>query len=1053
MMEDGAVSSPPTALQVHAIGLGHPEIRLGDAVITPASDRLFALAFQLCLRAGEYIVRDELVALFWGDAAPTKGRHSLRQMLYRLRQMGLPLFDAGDAVHLPEAAVYCDVREVLRDGWELEAPAEMVRAGGGRMIFGPLDTSEAYRDWHDALEARVRSQVRRAALRHLTAARREGRWRDLEDWALQVLRHDALNEEATLGLAESMVMQGSKARALELLDGYLRELGETADRIGLPARVLRKRIVGVGGEATPRTRKELIGRDGELRRALGFIQRQHDEVGPRHLLIQGAAGSGKSRMALEVADAAVMMGYTVLHAPMPPREQATKLSAVQSLCQQLLEAPGCAAVSPWAMEALRSICAGGTSSQFIGLPHPAATADSSLVVALSEALVAVSEECRTLLILEDAHNLVNTESSIPWRAALTNESSRLRILTTTRTIGTPALNGWLNAQRASVDILHLEPLDEASTITLASSLLAGTSYHDSATATRIAHKSAGNPLFTYMLAAHALSGGSLATLPASLEASLSAGLRALPEEAVLVAHHIKCLGPFARISTARMLTGISPVEYERVLSTLEYEGVLRLDAQGVLRVHECWADVLDSHRPKTVVAHQRLRVAEYLMTLGPESLTPEANLHAALLFHQAGDALQCFEALIRAGDSLYERGLVERALATFTDAADVATTPLLRAKALLRSSLCKQSAGDVAGAYATAVIGKAIVHDFTSEPSGTHLLLTAQAADTAWRTGHPFGALIETIVAQLADGRISPEARNQAAFFALRILFNDRRSPLLDDLVRSITLQSRTDAPTLFGDLSLLVLAAENGDADTVTRIDHRFAEPFDGSVPGFAHALALRYLSQALRWTGQYKRAVSVCSRAESLTQTHRLLNEASILAVQAGFLHLDVEDLDQAAVQLSQAFALSASLGASSERSTALWHLESRLNLQQGNYQVAYQLLRKHKSDILADVLLKRQCAAASMTAFAAAQMGDHSVADQMLRLALPVFESEPPSLQLDFPVELCARTLGVLKRDRESRTLADAYLTKRRSHFPIPLSPAVSLLSTRERASSEP
>jgi DNA-binding SARP family transcriptional activator len=193
---------------VHALGLGHAEIRVGDTVITPTSDRLFALTFHLCLRAGEDIARDELVAMFWADDPPTKGRHSLRQMLYRLRKMGLPLNDAGDAVHLPEAAVWCDVREVLRDGWELDAPAEMVRAGGEHIIASTLEVSEDYRDWYDALEARVRSQVRRAALRHLSAARREGRWRDLEGWALQVLRHDALNEEATLALAESMVRPG-----------------------------------------------------------------------------------------------------------------------------------------------------------------------------------------------------------------------------------------------------------------------------------------------------------------------------------------------------------------------------------------------------------------------------------------------------------------------------------------------------------------------------------------------------------------------------------------------------------------------------------------------------------------------------------------------------------------------------------------------------------------------------------------------------------------------------------------------------------------------------
>ncbi|MFM8780125.1 MAG: hypothetical protein ACKOFO_01320, partial [Gemmatimonadota bacterium] len=65
------MSTPPPAPQVHAIGLGRAAIRLGAAVITPASDRLFALAFHLCLRAGEYIRRDELVTLFWSDAVPT----------------------------------------------------------------------------------------------------------------------------------------------------------------------------------------------------------------------------------------------------------------------------------------------------------------------------------------------------------------------------------------------------------------------------------------------------------------------------------------------------------------------------------------------------------------------------------------------------------------------------------------------------------------------------------------------------------------------------------------------------------------------------------------------------------------------------------------------------------------------------------------------------------------------------------------------------------------------------------------------------------------------
>lgn len=69
---------------MHAIGLGRAEIRLRETVITPASDRLFALAFQLCLRADEHIARDDLVGLFWADAPPTKGLLAVKAGFLRL---------------------------------------------------------------------------------------------------------------------------------------------------------------------------------------------------------------------------------------------------------------------------------------------------------------------------------------------------------------------------------------------------------------------------------------------------------------------------------------------------------------------------------------------------------------------------------------------------------------------------------------------------------------------------------------------------------------------------------------------------------------------------------------------------------------------------------------------------------------------------------------------------------------------------------------------------------------------------------------------------------
>ena len=78
--------------------------------------------------------------------------------------------------------------------------------------------------------------------RHIARGRREGRWSDVETAARLCLATDPLNEEATLALAEAIAMGGSKADALRLLDAYIWELGDREKTIGLPAKLLRRRI-------------------------------------------------------------------------------------------------------------------------------------------------------------------------------------------------------------------------------------------------------------------------------------------------------------------------------------------------------------------------------------------------------------------------------------------------------------------------------------------------------------------------------------------------------------------------------------------------------------------------------------------------------------------------------------------------------------------------------------------------------------------------------------------------------------------------------------------
>ena len=70
--------------------IGDCLIEVDDSRVTPAAPHLFGLLLLLSLRQGKPISRQEIQALLLADAATsTLASHNLRQLLYRLRQMGL----------------------------------------------------------------------------------------------------------------------------------------------------------------------------------------------------------------------------------------------------------------------------------------------------------------------------------------------------------------------------------------------------------------------------------------------------------------------------------------------------------------------------------------------------------------------------------------------------------------------------------------------------------------------------------------------------------------------------------------------------------------------------------------------------------------------------------------------------------------------------------------------------------------------------------------------------------------------------------------------------
>src|SRR5437868_12973777 len=80
--------------------LGSVAIDVGKRRLGPSSGRLFALLLYLSFRRGHATSRRVVQELLFPESEHGQAAHSLRQLLYRLRQIGVPLEADADQLQL-----------------------------------------------------------------------------------------------------------------------------------------------------------------------------------------------------------------------------------------------------------------------------------------------------------------------------------------------------------------------------------------------------------------------------------------------------------------------------------------------------------------------------------------------------------------------------------------------------------------------------------------------------------------------------------------------------------------------------------------------------------------------------------------------------------------------------------------------------------------------------------------------------------------------------------------------------------------------------------------
>jgi DNA-binding SARP family transcriptional activator len=991
--------------------------------ILPSSELVFAFALYLCVRAGEHVPRAELIELFWPHADEAKGRHNLRQMLYRLKEIGITLDETGELLSLSPVRVRCDLADALRSDWIIEADEATIAAACDALPGLTRRFSERYGEWIDEIRARLESQFRRAALRVLSDAKTEGRWYDVEHWALMLLRTDPLNETAVLARAEGTAMLGSKAEAIEQLDRYLGELGPKAEQIGLPAKVLRRRIKEQGERKAGEHGLPLVGREDEIRRlteALHGCRESHGRV----TILYGAAGIGKTRLAIEVLDIAHLLGFT--HFSITPYAQPNGQSAfalAESLARSLVELPGAIGISPDALGIAKRVIRVQEQETFATPDLVSGQLDlNALEWSLTELLRVTSAEKPLSIHVDDVHDLSVEAKNLLGALTGSTSHSRIHWLLSGRD------NSGLEHKLTSTRHIRLSGLDHNACLALARAARGlSETENNSDLVNLLARRSGGNPF--YLLA---ISDSNDSTrIPGHVRQALIDRITSLSPAEVDILELVYFLGPMASVHRLAAISDLQVKELARNLETLDsFHGVFTNTPPGTLRLHDIWSETLSERIGARASALRALQVAHFLES--------EAVFHSDTslawqghLFEQAGQFDKAVEKHQLAGDAVNSRGLPLEALTHYWNAQnaqkDRESSLALGCRivaALLRTHKTEE---------ALTSSSTFIKQHFSSGRSDASALVLIHAlrADASFRLNLPFSEDLCTIIQLLDSGLVGDHDSGVALLIAMRLSLTAPDKLHSESLFAATLSQPKSAHTSLPVLLAQLIFSAEHRDASSIEQIAIKTEQAaFLYPMPEW-RGTATRYLAMTYRWLGNLDRSEALAERGSQFAREMGFIDEAFSLAIQTCNLHLDHGNSGKAHFWLSQALSIPAEL-VTPERKRALLFTKARCSLLEGDHAAVLRAYESAAVSPVEDPLWRRAIMDSACIGLAHLGLNQTESARREASFIAKQLTAIHINQQLDFAIDAAEGIASKLSLTDVSSVLRS--LVQRRQHFRV-------------------
>ncbi|MGH7517742.1 MAG: AAA family ATPase, partial [Gemmatimonadales bacterium] len=358
--------------------------------------------------------REHLVGLLWPEKDERAARHSLNEALRVLRRGlgGAAIDTSAGQIRLAPGNPWLDVEELETRAGLRDWSGAGALAGGEFMEGFALPDASAFEDWLGGQRSHWRGRSLDALLAWADELERGGRVREAVEPAERALALDPGSDRAVRAVMRSRALSGDRGTALARYAAFTEQLrnltgsAPEAETERCAERIRQERGQPAGraaaGETETARRAPLVGRSAELIRLVDLL---HASAGASRALlaiVEGEAGTGKSRLVDEVASRARLDGALVAGVRAVPADRSEPHGGLMALARGgLLDGRGVAAASGSALATFARDIAEWADR----FPAARDTEPGAPVASFVEILRACCEEQPVVLSVDDAHHL------------------------------------------------------------------------------------------------------------------------------------------------------------------------------------------------------------------------------------------------------------------------------------------------------------------------------------------------------------------------------------------------------------------------------------------------------------------------------------------------------------------------------------------------------------------------------------------------------------------------------------------------------------------------